>query len=285
MLLITIRMTEPSDNMPPRATPPEKPPPAVALRPPSAVSLWAEIVIATRYLTRLSLPLRDKAKPGQIRRSMAWFPLIGAIVGLTGASIDWIMSQIYLPGTITAVFAVIGMLWTTRAIHEEEFASLANQYSQSFDKEQKGGGWLREERSVRYGTLAVIFVIIMKIGAIASLASTTLVFQALIAACSWSRALMVVAACWLRPIEGDPVADHFQQPPALRMLVALGLGALFTFVTLGPYTALSLATGAGTGLLVALIGANQVRGYNGPLLGTLQQVVELSVLGVILAVQ
>ncbi len=82
----------------------------------------------------------------------------------------------------------------------------------------------------------------MKIGAIASLASTTPVFQALIAACSWSRALMVVAACWLRPIEGDPVADHFQQPPALRMLVALGLGALFTFVTLGPYTALSLAT-------------------------------------------
>jgi len=280
-------MNDPDDNLTkhnPFGSQPRESGSAITFRPPSPESLWAEVATSANYLTRLNLPLKEKPKLSLIRRSMAWFPLIGALIGIFGATIDWIMSQIYLPGTITAVFAVIGMLWATRAIHEEEFANLANQYGQALDKEQKIG-WMREERSVRYGTLAVIFVIIMKIGAIAALNNNELVFKALIAACCWSRALMVVAACWLRPIEGDPVADHFQQPPALRMLIALALAVLLVYVTLGPYTTLALGTGASTGVVVALVGANQVRGYNGPLLGTLQQVVELSVLGVILAVQ
>ena len=62
----------------------------------------------------------------------------------------------------------------------------------------------------------------IKIGAIASFADNVVVFQALIVAASWSRALMVVAAAWLRPIEGDPVADHFLQPPGVRVARRLG---------------------------------------------------------------
>jgi cobalamin synthase len=96
---------------------------------------------------------------------------------------------------------------------------------------------------------------------------------------------MVVAAAWLRPLEGDPVADHFQQPPALRVLLAVGLGALITFIALGSYAGMVLGVGAAAGLLVALVGANHLRGYNGPLLGTLQQIVELTILGTILTAQ
>jgi adenosylcobinamide-GDP ribazoletransferase len=270
-------MTYPPDNGQPG-------PPPVTFKPPSAENLWTELAIAFNYLTRFNLPLKDEPKPRLIRKAMAWFPIVGALIGLIGASIDWVMSQLGMPGLITATFAVIGMLWMTRALHEEEFASLVNQYGVELDKEKKIG-WLKEERSVRYGTLGVILIIIMKIGAIASLASNDVVFQALTAACCWSRALMVVAAAWLRPIAGDPVADHFQQPPALRVAMALILGAGITFATLGEDVALALGVGAVAGLLVALIGAHHLRGYNGPLLGTLQQVVELSVLGMVLAVQ
>ncbi len=270
-------MTDPSENLQPE-------PPPVTIKPPSPESLWAELAIAFNYLTRFNLPLKEEPKPRFIRKAMGWFPIVGALVGLFGACIDWIMSQIGMPGVITATFAVIGMLWATRALHEEEFASLVNQYGVALDKEQKIG-WLREERSVRYGTLGVILIIIMKIGAIASLADNSVVFQALIAACCWSRALMVVAAAWLRPLPGDPVADHFQQPPPLRVGLALVLGALITFGVLGADTATALGTGVCAGLIVALIGAHHLRGYNGPLLGTLQQVVELAVLGMVLAVQ
>lgn len=246
--------------------------------------MWAEISIAVNYLTRFNLSLKEEPKPRLIRKAMAWFPLIGAAIGMFGASIDWIMTQMRMPGIITSTFAVIGMLWVTRALHEEEFASLVNQYGRELDKEQKIG-WLKEERSVRYGTLGIILIIIMKIGAIASLADNSVVFQALIVACSWSRALMVVATAWLRPLEGDPVADHFIQPPATHVAIALGLGAVIAFAVLGEDMAPALLAGTISGLIVALIGANHLRGYNGPLLGTLQQIVEITVLGVVLAIQ
>ncbi|HEU0118446.1 MAG TPA: adenosylcobinamide-GDP ribazoletransferase [Alphaproteobacteria bacterium] len=271
------RMSDDSQNTPPA-------PPPLTIKPPSPENMWAEISIAVNYLTRFNLSLKEEPKPRLIRKAMAWFPLIGAAIGMFGASIDWIMTQMRMPGIITSTFAVIGMLWVTRALHEEEFASLVNQYGRELDKEQKIG-WLKEERSVRYGTLGIILIIIMKIGAIASLADNSVVFQALIVACSWSRALMVVATAWLRPLEGDPVADHFIQPPATHVAIALGLGAVIAFAVLGEDMAPALLAGTISGLIVALIGANHLRGYNGPLLGTLQQIVEITVLGVVLAIQ
>jgi len=263
---------------------PLKSAPVITVRAPSAETLWEEIVIAINYLTRLNFKLADGPKPRFVRKSMGWFPLVGAGIGIFGACVDWVMTQIGLPGIITAAFAVISMLWATRALHEEEFASMANEYGKAFDKDQ-GVGWLKEERSVQYGTLAVIFVMILKIGAIASLSDNEVVFSALIASASWSRAMMVVMAAWLRPIPGDPVADYFQRPPTLRMLMALAIGAALTFAALGSYATYALAMGAGAGLIVALLGANHLRGYNGPLLGTLQEIVEIVILGVILAIQ
>jgi len=96
---------------------------------------------------------------------------------------------------------------------------------------------------------------------------------------------MVITAAWLRPIEGDPVADHFLQPPGLRVALALGAGAAITFSVFGEDTATILMPGVISGLIVAIIGANQLRGYNGPLLGTVQQVVEITILGIVLAIQ
>lgn len=278
-------MSEIPENQPP--TPSEIVPPAipaVTIKPPSPENLWAELSVVINYLTRFNLSFQEEPKPRLIRKAMGWFPIVGALIGVFGASIDWIMTQMRMPGAITSTFAVVGMLWITRALHEEEFASLVNQYGKALDKE-KSIGWLSEERSVRYGTLGIILIIIMKIGAIASFADNTVVFQALIVASCWSRALMVVAAAWLRPIPGDPVADHFQQPPGLRVAMALGFGAIITFAALGEDTASTLVAGTIAGLIVALIGANHLRGYNGPLLGTIQQVVEITVLGIVLAIQ
>ena len=284
-MFINMHMSDDSTNAPELApNPPADSKPPLTVKPPSPENLWMEISIAINYLTRFNLSFREEPKPRLIRKSMGFFPIIGALIGVFGASIDWIMTQMRMPGVITSTFAVIGMLWITRALHEEEFASLVNQYGKTIDSEKKIG-WLREERSVRYGTLGVIFLIIMKIGAIASMADNTVVCQALIAAGCWSRTLMVVAAAWLRPIEGDPVADHFLQPPGVRVALALGFGAMITFAVFGEDTGTILLSGIVSGLVVAIIGANHLRGYNGPLLGTVQQVVEITILGMVLAIQ
>ena len=264
--------------------PPAEEKPALTVKPPSPENMWAEISVAVNYLTRFNLPFKDELRSRLIRRSMVWFPIIGALIGLAGAGVDWLITLMRMPSVITSTAAVISMLFLTRALHEEEFATLVDAYSKGFEKEPRVG-WLKEERSVRYGTLGIIMIIMMKIGAIASLADNVVVFQAMVVAASWSRALMVVAAAWLRPIDGDPVAEHFQQPPALRVVLALSAGALIAFFALGEDSGTALTAGTISGLIVALLGANLLRGYNGALLGSLQQVVEVTILGVVLAIQ
>ncbi|MCL2469506.1 MAG: adenosylcobinamide-GDP ribazoletransferase [Alphaproteobacteria bacterium] len=256
----------------------------IIVKAPKAESLWAEIVVAINYLTRLNLKLSEEPTPSVIRRAVSWFPLVGAGIGLFAACIDWIFTQAGLPGIITASFAVIGSLWLTRALHEEEFASMANRYSRTLEKSQ-GVGWLREERSVQYGTLAVIIIIIMKIGAIASLSDSLIVLCALVTAGSWSRAMMSVVSSWLRPIAEDPVARYFQRTSPIRTIIALMIGIIIANLAFSTDALYILSISGGIGLVVALLGANHLRGYNGSLLGTTQELVELSVLGVILAIQ
>ena len=150
--------------------------PAVTVKPPSPENLWAEISVAINYLTRVSLPFKDELRSGLIRRSMVWFPVIGALIGFIGACADWLTTVMRMPGVITATAAVVSMLFVTRALHEEEFANLIDSFGKNLDK-ANSVDWLKEERSVHYGTLAIILVIILKIGAIASLADNALVFK------------------------------------------------------------------------------------------------------------
>lgn len=246
--------------------------------------MGAELTIAINYLTRFSLPLKRDIKAKLAPQSVSWFPIIGLLIGLAGASIDWIMTLMHMPGAITATTAVIGMLFLTRALHEEEFATLIDSCGKRTTSEDRGG-WLKDKKSVRHGTVGIILIILLKITALASLADNLLVFQALIVSASWSRALMVIAAAWLTPLAGDPVADHFRNPPALHVVLSVGLGVLIASCAMGEDTATVLAAGAIAALIVALIGANFLRGYNGALLGALQQIVEVTTLGIVLALQ
>jgi adenosylcobinamide-GDP ribazoletransferase len=276
-------MSDSNEQIPPRSTPPEIPP-AVTVKPPCPESMWMELSIAINYLTRFNLPFREEPKSRLIRKSMMWFPLVGLLIGIFGAIVEWGVSSMRMPSFISATLAVVGMLWITRALHEEEMATLVNEYGKGMDKDKKIG-WLREERTVRYGTIGIILMIIIKIVAIASLADSVLVFKTLIVASAWSRSLMSVVAAWLRPLTGDPVADHFQQPPALRVVLALVFGALIAFIVFREDMATILLPGILAGLVVTLLGANHLRGYNGPLLGMVQQVVEIVTLGIVLAIQ
>ena len=99
-------MSEPAEKLPPHVTELIRP---VTVKPPSPETMWAELSIAINYLTRFNLSFKEEPKPHLIRKSMAWFPLVGATVGIFGASIDWLMSLMRMPGLITSTFAVVGL--------------------------------------------------------------------------------------------------------------------------------------------------------------------------------
>ncbi|MEJ0063889.1 MAG: adenosylcobinamide-GDP ribazoletransferase [Alphaproteobacteria bacterium] len=246
---------------------------------------WRELIIAAKYLTRIRVPLRGLPDQMQIGGSMAWFPLIGALIGAFGAGIDgFAIAILRLPVTVTSALAVLGMMWLTRGLHEEELASLANQYGDLGDKTRRVG-WLKEERSVRYGTIAMVFVILLRVGAISSLNSIELVFATLIASSAWSHALMSIGAAWMKPLPHDPVSAHFGQPPLNRVLIALALGAAIVFAVMGSSGGLAILVSSAAAAIAIVIGNKLFGGYNGPMLGTLQQVAEIAMICALVAGQ
>lgn len=266
---------------------PEPQPPADQPAPPEWHNVWwRELIIAAKYLTRLRIPLSGLPDRAQIGGSLAWFPLIGALVGAFGGLIDGIgIALLHLPATVTSGLAVLGMMWLTRGLHEEQLAALANQYGEMGDRSRRIG-WLKEERAVRYGTIAIIFIVILRMSAIASLDSVELVLAALIVSGAWSHALISVAAGWLRPLAGDPVADHFGQPQPVRVLIALGLGAATMLAIMAAGAPLAMLVSSLVAVAVILFASRAMRGYyNGALLGSLQQLSDLAVICAFAAAQ
>jgi adenosylcobinamide-GDP ribazoletransferase len=171
--------------------------------------IWTEFLVAIGYLTRFQFIGKWETPSADImRNAMAWFPIVGLVIGFVGATVDGVMALLGLPPIITATLAILATLWLTRALHEQQFGSFVNVYNNTQKDNVSQNIWIKEERTVQYGTIAVVVVIILKIAVIASLNSSELVYAALIASASCSRAAMVAAAVALKPVPGDAESDY-----------------------------------------------------------------------------
>lgn len=245
----------------------------------------ARLAAALKLLTRFRI-FQDRTWPeGVTRESMIWFPFIALVIGAIGAGVDGVASLAGLPPTVTAPLALMAMIWVTGGLHEGGLANVADGF---------GGGWTREEkleimqdsRIGTYGTLVVGLVLITKVSAMASLSTSETVFSGLVIACIWSRVLMPVVAAWLGPVNADEPVAQLGKPNGNRMVISLIFAALITLL-LADFVAAGLMIGAGlvAALAVAVTAQRQIGGFTRDVLGTTQQVVELSMLIVLSAVQ
>lgn len=250
-----------------------------------SIRALARLAAALKLLTRFRI-FQDRSWPeGVTQESMVWFPLIGAVIGATGAAVDGLASLAGLTPFVTAPLALMVMIWITGALHEGGFANVADGF---------GGGRTREEkleimqdsRIGTYGTLALGLLLLTKAGALASLSTSETVFSGLVIACIWSRVLMPVVAAWLGPVNADEPVAQLGKPSGQRMVLSLIFAALITLL-LADFVAAGLMVGAGlvAALVVATVAQRQVGGFTRDVLGTTQQVVELSMLIVLSAVQ
>ncbi len=83
----------------------------------------AELAGAMRFFSRLPVPHivaeDDPAAPPSMAR-MAWaVPVAGALVALPGAAVLWIAHALALPGLLAGALAVLALVATTGALHED----------------------------------------------------------------------------------------------------------------------------------------------------------------------
>jgi adenosylcobinamide-GDP ribazoletransferase len=227
---------------------------------------------AVTFLTRVPWPWPASSPPDatDLARSTTYFPLVGALIGATGAGINYLASRIWpTPLAITITIATIVLL--TGALHEDGLADTADGLGGARDRDH-ALAIMKDSRIGTYGAVALILSIATKIAALSSLAPRD-VAPALIAAhtlARWSSLPLLRALPYARPTgAATPYATPRLAAASLLTLAIvtplLGIRAIAVIIT-----ALMITT------LTGLYFSRRIQGVTGDCLGATNQLVELA---------
>jgi adenosylcobinamide-GDP ribazoletransferase len=237
---------------------------------------WDYLLVAVQFLTRLPVPHLAGFEPGWLDRSVAYFPLVGLLVGAISAG-ALVVADLVWPMPIAAILAVAAGIAATGAFHEDGLADTADGL---------GGGLtpaarleiMKDSRIGTYGLVALVTALALKVACVAAIGAQLGVI-ALLAAHAGGRLVPVLASAWM-PYAGEAGIAKVApvRPTRARVLAATSFALL-------PFGLLPLLAGGialGTGLLAAsllLVKAwRLIGGQTGDVLGASEQVFEVTVL-------
>lgn len=235
---------------------------------------------AMQFLTRVPAPAWVGHDTERLDRSVRYFPLVGAGVGLA-CGLVWMGLGAFLPAFAAAVFAVLTGVLLTGAFHEDGLADTWDGI---------GGGAtrdtaleiMRDSRVGTYGGVALVFSLLARISLLAALEPVTGLI-ALVSAHAIGRTLVCGVVRFGHYARDDglakPVADRLQPG---EWLLALAIGTGFAALSGGPGL-LGLVIAGGMAWLMARLLTRKLGGYTGDGLGAIEQIGEITVLMVIAA--
>lgn len=230
-------------------------------------------LVALQFLTRL--PVRTRQAP-DLTRSVPWFPMIGALLGLLLGAMLLGLSEL-VPVTVAAALVVLIGVLLTGAFHEDGLADVADAFAGGWDREQRLR-ILRDPLHGSYGVAAMSGSIVLRIVCLATLVPAVGA-AALLAAHTLARGAAVGAMAVFPTARPDGLgADYTRslRPTAasVGVFAALVVGAIAT-----GWWVLPLAASAGIGAVaMGVLAVRKIGGVTGDVLGAIEQIAECLVL-------
>jgi adenosylcobinamide-GDP ribazoletransferase len=237
-----------------------------------------DLKIGMLFSTRFPLPHSALIGGADIARASWGLPVIGALIGLLGASVYWIAFRFNLPPLVGAALAVTATLAATGCLHEDGLADTFDGFGGGADPERKLE-IMRDSRIGTYGACALTLSLLLRVGALASLAAPGPVALALIAAHAGARATMPLFLRLVPPARLDGLAADAGRPPPASVGVAALLGLVVLLWSLG-----AARTVVALLLLLVVLGVvrrlclRQIGGQTGDVAGALEQIGEITIL-------
>jgi adenosylcobinamide-GDP ribazoletransferase len=186
-----------------------------------------DLRIGMLFSTRFPLSHAAPIGGADIARASWGLPVIGALIGLLGALVYWLAFHFALPPLLGPALAVAATLAITGCLHEDGLADTFDGFGGGAGRERKLE-IMRDSRIGTYGACALTLSLLLRVGALASLAAPGPVALALIAA-QPARACRCSCAGAARAADGLS-ADTGRPSPATRWrhagtIAAVGLRA------------------------------------------------------------
>ncbi len=237
-----------------------------------------ELRASILFLTRLRYGPAPPVGGAAIARAAWAFPITGIFVGLIGAVVYLFAHRLGLPPWPSAALSVGATMATTGCLHEDGLADTADGFGGGRTRELKLE-IMRDSRIGAYGVCALVLSIVLRVSALASLADSSLVLAALLAAHGAARATLPVFMYFVPPARQEGLSASAGQPSRDSIIAAAVLGIVIVALCLGPVLAIAaLILLVAVIALLAWLSLAQIDGQTGDVLGAVEQMSEIAIL-------
>lgn len=253
----------------------------------TAKNEWRFFLLALGFFTRIPVPNYADFQESDLNYSAKYFPLLGIIVGFSGA-LSFYLSSFIFPQTIAVLISMASTIYLTGAFHEDGLADSADGL---------GGGWGREQiltimqdsRLGTYGAVALFLMLFAKFQTLALL-HPAFIPSVLIAGHALSR----LCAVWLMAAAEYVKPEGKSKPLATKTgLGGLVVANLFGLLPVSVMTAVLVVSNHSHLIIVKFVLMaflpvlaswlwwrakllKNLGGYTGDCLGAAQQITELA---------
>ena len=234
------------------------------------------LLAAFQFLTIIPLWTPKTATPEKIRHSLAFFPLVGAVIGLAMALLDKGMLEIF-PSRVSSVVLLAALVIVTGAIHMDGLIDTCDGLLGGKTPERRLE-IMKDPRVGAFGVLGAVFVLMIKWGALMSLgapvrASGIILFPVA------GRAAMAIAVNRFRYARAEGTGRIFADGPTDVPMMFAVLTALVAATLLFGWQGIVLMLACGAfAITVALYIKSRIGGLTGDSYGAINEITEVAML-------
>jgi adenosylcobinamide-GDP ribazoletransferase len=115
---------------------------------------------ALQFLTSIPLRRRREASPEELGHSTTYFPVVGLIIGVILACLNWLLG-IILPGAVVSALLLVALVIITGALHLDGFVDTCDGIAGHRSVEDR---WrvMRDSRAGAFGIIGVVLLLLVK---------------------------------------------------------------------------------------------------------------------------
>jgi len=185
--------------------------------------------LAMQFLTRLPVPSVEDFSSLDLARSAAWFPFVGLVVGGIVALVAFAVD--HRSASLAAILGVLAWVWLTGALHLDGLADLADALGASHRDPQRFFAVLSDPHVGTFGVVGIVFVLLLKVAALAQLPPDVLLAVPLVLA--WARLGTLAWGRWLKPLKPGQ-GDRFSWEISVAWILLWTLALLAASLAVAP---------------------------------------------------
>lgn len=125
------------------------------------MKILESIVVAFQFLTRLYLPINVEWDTANLRRSLMWFGLVGAFIGVILAGAMTLFNRFNVIPAVSGIIILLIWIFITGGMHIDGISDMADGFFSMRDKE-KTLEIMKDSHVGAFGVITIVFLLLIK---------------------------------------------------------------------------------------------------------------------------